>query len=458
MRSNIIKYFGIFLLLIFSNCTKEFLNVKPDKRLSIPNTLEDLDALINNRIFFSQASIDLGSGSTDDFFIKDGQYENITSKYAKNTYVFSKDIFEDEQSNDWNRAYERILYANVILANIDTVKVGLDKTHLRDEIKGSALFHRAANHYQLVQLFCEEYVPSNAMHSPCVPIRDDFDVTKKPKQGTVAELYEFMIDDLNKALNLVPIVNTIYRPSKPAVHLLLARIYLHMEDYSLAHYHADKGLSYKSELMHISELDSNANYVYPTNLELHPEIILNHEGPAGPVTIAPARQNISEELLQLYDKSDLRKVMFFKVHTNGNIIFRGAYRPSSVQWAGYSTNELWLIRAETNVRLGNSHSALSDLNQLLYHRYKKQEFKPLEITNPDSILTRILQERRKDLLFRGTRWEDLKRLNKDSRFAKDLYRRIDGIEYKLPVNSPNWVFPFPKLEVEINGWIQHSRE
>lgn len=458
MRTLFLSTIIILLLFLSGGCTKEFLNVKPDKRLSIPSTIDDLDAMLNNRVFFAQASLDLGAASNDDFYIRDEQWSTLTSKYAKNAYVFARDIFEDEQSNDWNRAYERILYANVILAHIDTIKAGTNQQRLQDEIQGGALFHRASNHYQLVQLFCPEYDLLSSSEAPCIPIRDDFDLTKSLTQSTVSSAYDFMINDLKRALDLLPDVNTIYRPSKAATHLLLARIYLHMEDYDLAFYHSDLGLKYRSELMDISILDSTADYVFPVNLELHPEIILNFEGSAGPATIAPTRQNISMELLDLYETNDLRKTMFFRTHSNGNIIFRGSYRPRGVHWGGFSTNELWLIRAESSLRLGNISGALNDLNYLLYFRYQSGTYVPISSNDPMQVLTRILQERRKELLFRGTRWEDLKRMNKDANFAKDLIREVDGQQYLLPINSPNWVFPFPKLEVELHNWSQVTRE
>lgn len=441
-----------------SSCTEEFLNVKPDKRLSIPNTLEDLDALLNNRVFYAQASINLGIASIDDYYILDGQLTNTSSKYSKNAYIFAKDIFEDEESDDWNYAYERIFYANVVLSSIDTMKFSIEQQVLGDKLKGEALFHRASNYYQLLQLFCPQYDSTLANSAPCIPIRKDYDVSLSVSQGTVEEVYEFIIRDLEEGIALLPNFSTVYRPSKPAAHLLLARIYLHLEEYDNAYFHANEGLSYRSELVNFTMLDSTANYIFPADLETHPEIIYNHEGGAGPTTVSLARQNISAELHNMYEVEDLRGLMFFRTHTNGNIVFRGCYRPSAMLWAGYSTNELWLIRAEANIRLGDYQKALVDLNHLLKSRYREGEFKAIISNDSLQILDRILVERRKELIFRGSRWEDLKRLNKDSRLAKDLVRIIDGQQYQLSINSPNWVFPFPRLELDLNGWFQQPRE
>lgn len=451
-----ILLFAIVLILCTA-CGKNFLDVKPDKQLSIPRTISDLDALMNNRVFYARAAINLGIVTSDDYFVIDGRLETVSSKEQKNAYVYAKDIFEDEESNDWNFAYERILYANLILSHIDTISVNDNDQALMREIKGGALFHRASNHYQLLQLFCPQYDPESASHTACIPMRNDYDVSIRPKQGTVQEVYDFIISDLERSIELLPESNTVYRPSLPAAHLLLARIYLHLEKYAQAEKHADAGLQYRSELMDISLLDSNANYIFPADLTLHPEIILNHEG-TSPTVVAQARQNISPELLAMFEDGDLRRLMYFRVHSNGSTVFRGSYRPSSMVWGGFTTNELWLIRAESRARLGDLDGALFDLNYLMKARYKQGAHVPISSEDPVYILKRVLQERRKDLILRGTRWEDLRRLNRDPRFAKKLVREIDGQRYELPINSPNWVFPIPKNELMINGWEQHSRE
>lgn len=448
---------SLILLSILSSCTKEFLEVKPDKKLTIPQSLDDLDKMLNNPIFYTGASNILGVASCDDFFVKDSDFALINSGYAKNSYTFEPDIFENEDSGDWNQAYQRIIYSNVILGSIDTIKVN-DKNKVKyNEIKGEALFHRAANHYQLTQLFCPEYDETSASNSICIPIKNDYDISVKPHQGTVKELYDFILQDIKLAIDLLPEKNSIYRPSKPAAHLLMARAYLHMEKYDLANQHAKMGLSFKSDLFDINHLDSNLTNVFPVNLEQNPEIILNHESQANPATLSLSRINISNDLINLYEENDLRRIMYFRVHTNGNKVFRGCYKPSNTIWGGYSTNELWLISAETNIRLGKKAEALKDLNRLLSSRYRKGTFNPYHSDDDLSVLNRILQERRKDLLFTGTRWEDLKRLNKDPRFNKELKRVINGQSYTLPINSNRWIFPFPKIEIDLYGWKQYNR-
>ena len=67
-------------------------------------------------------------------------------------------------------------------------------------------------------------------------------------------------------------------------------------------------------------------------------------------------------------------------------------------------------------------AAMNDLNTLLQARWAAGSFTALTATDGQDALRQILMERRKELLFRGLRWTDLRRLNKDPGTAVTLYR------------------------------------
>ena len=49
------------------------------------------------------------------------------------------------------------------------------------------------------------------------------------------------------------------------------------------------------------------------------------------------------------------------------------------------------------------------------------------------------RETRRELAFTGLRVADLKRLNKDSRFAKTIKHTAEGVEYTIEPNSDNYL-------------------
>jgi len=93
----------------------------------------------------------------------------------------------------------------------------------------------------------------------------------------------------------------------------------------------------------------------------------------------------------------------------------------------------------------------------LAKRWLTGYFIPLSVATPNEALEIILQERRKELVFRGLRWFDLKRLNKDPRFAVTLKRVIEDKEYILPPNDNKYLFPIPSAVIEMTGIKQNPR-
>jgi len=68
----------------------------------------------------------------------------------------------------------------------------------------------------------------------------------------------------------------------------------------------------------------------------------------------------------------------------------------------------------------------------------------------------VLQERRKELVWRCLRWDDIKRLNKEGKGIV-LSRRLGDAVYKLEPNTPGYVFNIPQDEINRSGIIQNIR-
>ncbi|MNN11424.1 SusD family protein [compost metagenome] len=75
----------------------------------------------------------------------------------------------------------------------------------------------------------------------------------------------------------------------------------------------------------------------------------------------------------------------------------------------------------------------------------------------DAIIAKILAERRKELVFRGLRWPDLKRLNIDERYKIQLKRIVDGKEYLLEPNSLKYVLLIPQDAIDEGKLEQNKR-
>jgi hypothetical protein len=68
-----------------------------------------------------------------------------------------------------------------------------------------------------------------------------------------------------------------------------------------------------------------------------------------------------------------------------------------------------------------------------------------------------LAERRKELIYRGIRWSDLRRLNRDSRFGIILTKTLNGVTYSLLPNDKRYVLPIDEIEIRLSGIQQNNR-
>ncbi len=112
------------------------------------------------------------------------------------------------------------------------------------------------------------------------------------------------------------------------------------------------------------------------------------------------------------------------------------------------------MRAESAARMNDISTALMSLNTLMENRYKKNEFTPFEASSPQEALQLILKERRKELIFRGLRWMDIKRLNKEGA-GISITRAVARNTYTLLPNDPYFALPLPDDIIKMTGMPQN---
>lgn len=456
---------AILTLLSSVSCNKqnEWLDVKRSNSDVMPSSLKDLQAVLDNSETMNINYPQLALLCADNNVITD-QNLSAAGQTERNAYLWAKDIYEGQIEADWQLSYQRILYTNIVIDGLDKLDRNTSNQIEYDNVLGSALFYRSMAFYQLAQEFCKPYDASTGETDLGIPIRLTSDVNMPSVRATVQQTYNQMIDDLRTAVELLPqspLFTT--RPSNVAVNALLAKIYLSMEDYDNAELYANLVLNVSNTLLDFnSEMVSEAlTYRFPTFNPGNPEVIFYSE--AGLYFTlgawASGRGQVDPALYDSYSENDLRKTLFFSDYGNGHVKFQGTYTGNTNNFAGIATNEIYLIRAECRARKGDFTGAMQDLNGLLLHRYENDgSFIPLVADNAETALRIILEERRKELPYTGLlRWEDLRRLNKDPRFAVILERNYLGETYTLPPNDRKYVLPIPDSEIQMFGLVQNER-
>lgn len=450
----------LMLPLSLCGCGGEFLDVKRDKSDVVPASIADFQAILDDaqRTMNSGSSHELSIIGAGEFYVSDETW-NASPPYQRNAYIWAKEqVYEREQVPDWDYAYRRILYANTALEGIERIDPVPDQQDAWNNVKGSALFFRAFSCYQLAQLFCKPYDPQTAPDDLGIPLRLEADITLETPRATLEDTYQQVIRDLTEATELLPVTPLVkQRPSRPAACALLARTFLQMQDYDQALLYADRCLQLVDGLIDFNtvDLDRDTYATFDFLIDTNPEVLFMSY--MGSILIAYyGRFNADTVLLDSYGEDDLRRQAYFRAYNN-TIIFKGSYSGTGAFFSGMATDEVLLIRAECYARQGQVRLALADLNELLRHRYKKETFTPVTAADSSEALALILQERKKELVLRGTRWEDLRRLNQDERFAETLVREINGQRHELLPNDPRYVWPIPDEAVQLGGLEQNPR-
>ena len=437
-------------MLPFFSC-KKYLDEKSDKSLVTPNTLDDLQGLLDDNIIMNSNTSGFGETSADDYFVSTDTYNSFGAIDQK-SYIWNLKIYNN--GGDWAYEYNVIFNANYCLDELNQIKQTTVNQDQWNYIKGSSLFYRGYYFLNLIWDYGKAYDEDSSKNDLGIVLRLNSDPDAPSVRSSVANSYNQVISDLNEAAALLP-DNSVHpmRPSKAAAFGALARTWLSMRNYDSAYKYADQTLKIQSDLLDYNSSDVNPGSYVPF-APFNKEIIFysTQSGDYSPKLYFYA--SVDTVLYSSYEDNDLRKTVFF-FSNNGYYGFKGDYGAALYPpYSGISTDEMFLVRAECLARQGNVAMAMNDLNTLLVKRYKTGTFVPLSVSNNEEALKEILLERRKELLMRGLRWIDIKRLNKEN-YQIIPERKIANQTYMLLPNSSYYALPLPDDIIRITGMHQN---
>ncbi|MBO0930651.1 RagB/SusD family nutrient uptake outer membrane protein [Fibrella aquatilis] len=349
-----------------------------------------------------------------------------------------------EAQRIWLSAYGAINTVNNALASIGSVK---DAT-LRKTLEGEARFIRGILFFELVRLYALPWTTGTQNQQPGVPLvlTPSLTVEQAAAQvprASVADTYKQVIDDLTKAVALLPEDNTT-RADKYTAQAFLARVYLQQENYAgaLAAANAVIQTGFYRLNPAVDAVFRNRNT--PESIF---EIQQNDQNNAGtandglttfyasiPTDAAPIGRGdvqVSNTFVATFDPADARRnELLYIGYKGGNRVYSGKYTEFGANIPVIRLAELYLIRAEANTRLNSKVGAAPGDDISLIRA--RAGIGPIAVPT----LAQILQERRWELAFEGHRLHDIKR-----------FRQSVGT---FVWNSPRLVLPIPKREVDVN--------
>ncbi|WP_198651979.1 RagB/SusD family nutrient uptake outer membrane protein [Chitinophaga deserti] len=455
----LLRYFGLFVIIAFCGCAKDgWFDVKYDKKVGVPTTVTELQAILDNGEVFNMYCPMAMETAADDHYLEEDQAMQL-SGFERNSYIWIKDA-PNIKVSDWidltRGSYRKVFAANLVIEGIEKISPRDESERIKcKNVKGQALFFRAQAFYWLAQIFVPPYDEATFDKKLGIPLRLNSNVDEISIRSSVKETYAQIEKDLLDAVSLLPLIqNYKTRPSRSAAYAMLAKVYLTNRDYINANKMANLALAGQDVLLDFSDLNFGP---FSNPFEVYNKEIIFHSTMGGNAIFTFFNVRVKKEVYDMYQDGDLRKKAFFDYDIGtGTVTYKGTYAGSGYFsfFNGLACDELYLIRAECNVRTGNLSLALNDLNKLLRTRWD-DSFNEIVVDDPEEALRIIINERRKELIFRGVRWSDLRRLNMDPRFASTLTRSLSGKTYTLEPNSYKYTLPIPDDIIQITGMEQN---
>lgn len=460
MYKKISIFFGFLAWVVLFTSCDSYLDVRP-KGITIPERVSEYEELLNynqqvkmSDVYPAYLTDDVHiPASTDDPIY--GGYGAI-SPYIQRIYSFSSTIFgAGEDDNLWEDSYNRIYTYNVIITHVMEATEGTEAE--KKSIRAEALVGRAMEYLVLVNAYAKHYDAATASTDLGIPLMLDDNINQTNLQrATVAAVYAQIQKDLEEAAPSLPQKpkTNAFRASAPVGYGALARMYLYMGDYEQALKNARLSLEKNNTLLDLKlyKVVNNNRAIGRTNIPSetnNPEHIFLRLAPYV-YGLSTMRVAGSADLIALFDQSrDQRFLLYYSNALFGMSLNDYRYVPFITSNQAISTPEVYLIAAECEARIGDKDKAMEYINTLRDYRLLNNT--ALTATDATDALKQVLNERRRELAMVGChRLFDLKRLNKESAFAKTVTHLVEGAPLTMDPNSPKYILPIPPRVLRYN--------
>lgn len=476
----------LFLLPGFISCKKEFLNIDNTAlyRQTYVKDLKTMDQFLNGIYINLGSNMEFAFGAVYPELIADNmKLKTLTDNTLIPHYGWAQKT--DELDNDyrvgvdvdvptavnpiWKTGYVIIRACSFVIEEIEKYKS--EDPVKADNIKGQAYAIRALMHFKLVNTFAQAYSFTEGASHPGVPYITPSDITQPFTRQSVSEVYGHMIEDFQKAIELIqPSANDTRLLSRAAAKALLARIYLYKEDYTQA---KSLALELASQFPLMATTAGYPNDLFKYKAPSQTEIIFQLTPQNASITTRTqfagwflqgssqrflATSDIATLLVE--DPNDVRKAWVTNSSGNWTISkFPLSAAPeikpaiAKAEGAYYSpvirSSEMFLTVAEAAAKTGDENTARTYLDAI---RKRANPSKASIVATGGALIDSIYKERRKELAFESLRMYDLQRWKKAVRRTDVL----QGFPTELPYPSDKAIAPIPPQDVRLAGIPQNA--
>ncbi|MCM1050694.1 MAG: RagB/SusD family nutrient uptake outer membrane protein [Paenibacillus sp.] len=465
------------------------------KGMNLLTKTSDLELLLNTQ--YSGPIDDLGTVSGDIISRSDCGYLPQTLTNSVKTYGSILISWDEEahasrlpQLTEQDGLYEACYnyigrIANPILQRVDDADGTQDH---KDRLRAEAYAMRAFFHFIVAQKYAKAYDPSVASSEPCIPyMTEDCDIQQPTSQATQKEVYELILRDLDRAIELNSLPESAINRMRFCAampYAIKAHVLLVMRDLDGAE------IAAKEALKHGDMIDDYADYIatgysyggFPIE-SFTPGTSLNLEEDY----FASAEQNIFK-LITPFCESMFEDGSYRKDNLVTNALrYRGAYDPDDLDndlliikanneksygvpyimtydmrsyhnTIGIKTTHMYLILAECAIGRGDIGSAMEYLDMIRVKRIAPSHYQDLKGRVQDKAEAIRCLKKTCHGEYAYTIWNFFcrKRWTKLDDYKETFTRVLCGNTYTLTPESDLWVFPFPVSVMALNPNLKHN--
>ena len=422
-------------LVALAGC-KKYLDVQP-RGVIIPEKTSDYEGVLNSFLLLN-ANNTLQYLATDDVV---NATPVTTFNATANIYYWRGRV--DEQPTDvpniWAQKYNNIRELNLVTSEVMNSTGGTEQQ--KKQLYAEAQVMKAYEYFYLMIAFSPAYDQTTAKTVYGVPIVTSVDPTAPvPDRLDLQTFVDELLAMITNSIADLPVTNVNKtRVTKEVAYGLLSKIYLYLGDYANTLKYADMVLSGGNAT--ILNYNSYTTTTFPrTNVS--PEELWYRYG-------AVITYQMSPDIIAKFDLAkDLRIALFSRLSGTIRQWAPGAIIPNY----GVSYTEMYLNKAEVLARNGDITNALAIVNNTIRkNRFSTANYTALTATTAEQALNAVLDERRRELAFKGLRWSDMKRLDKEGRMPQ--VKRLSSTGAVLATLEPrdkDYTFQIPLMVQNFN--------
>lgn len=431
-----LKYILILITIITSSGCDGYLDIEPKGRIILSKVSEYNSIFYDDNLtaFYPEYSS----------YITDERWPYKESHMTDNPNpVLRANFFWDESADrasfysidgNYNKSYQRIARYNIMIEEVPSAEgTEIEKR----ETIAQAKILRAYNHFVLVNVYATQYDSNTAASDRGIILVDEFDIEANLSQSTVQEAYDFILSDINEALNDLPdSPESTLHPGKAFGYAFLAKVNLFMQNFPAALEAAEKSLTYND---FIFDMVAYQEAPYTIGLEMAENIYFAF----GQTPFEPLISALSPTSFSRYGEGDARITSFY-------VKFPWVTADTKIWWnfdwgfniAGVRTPEVYLMKAECLAREGDIDGAMDIVNTIRQNRIVPEFYEDLTASTSKEAVLKVIDERSNELTWSFNRLWDMRRLNAEEEYAKTYTKVFQEVTYSINPGSHLYIMPF----------------